>query len=374
MEEPSAGGLGAEPPSEERAATGPTLSAPGLWKERLDDPFNRFYRYPLARLLVKALVRTPITPNQVSFVQPFLAGLAGYFVTFPDRWHLVCGALVFESRSILDCVDGTLARARGRASAHGHAVDAVADWLSAALLYAGIFWHFRLYPPQPGAWSRYLSVGGVLFLALVQGALRSLAADHYKLKYSSIFEQGKDGTVEELCRKARTVGPASSIFARVDLLIARAEHLAFEHERSLPLHDASLMMGAPPPNPRAEGSTEPAPADRADRVAILRAREGAPMARLVGLLWSVSNGDAFLSLVTFSLLAGRLWEGQLFFALAGLPWIVVVVALNARFARASSRALTTSSSKSISVQAKSSTRSKPKGTSAKARSMAASYS
>jgi phosphatidylglycerophosphate synthase len=292
---------------------GSPASVPGRWKERLDDPFNRFYRYPVARLLVRVLVKTPVTPNQVSFVQPILAGAAGYLVTFPDRRHLVAGALLFELRSILDCADGTLARARQpiSTSTNGHAVDAVADWLATALLYAGIFWHFRLYPPPAGAWSHYLSVGGVLLLALAQGALRSFAADHYKLKYTSAFEQGRDGTVEELCRKVGALSPGSSVFARVDALIARAEHLAFEHER----YDATRT------------------APRGQQVARLRTREGTPLARLVAFVWSISNGDAFLSLVTFSLLAGYLWEGQLFFAVAGLPWILLVVALNSRFAR-----------------------------------------
>jgi phosphatidylglycerophosphate synthase len=287
---------------------------PTRWKERLDDPFNRFYRYPLARLLVRGLVNTPITANQISFVQPFLAGAAGYLLTFPDRRHLVLAALLFELRAILDCADGTLARARGQESSGGHAVDAVADWLSTALLYAGIFWHFRLYPPAAGAWSHYFSVGGILFLALAQGALRSFAADHYKLKYVSVFEQERDGTVEALCRKVRALGPESSIFARVDVLIARVEHLAFEHERFDP--------------ERAEA--------RGARVSQLRARAATPLARLVAFLWSISNGDTFLSLVTVSILAGRLWEGQLFFAFAGLPWIVLVVLLNARFTRWSS--------------------------------------
>src|ERR1700679_3316375 len=90
---------------------GAPLSATSRWKERLDDPFNRFYRYPLARLLVRGLVNTPVTPNQLSFVQPFLAGAAGYLLTFPDRRHLVLAAALFELRSILDCADGALARA-----------------------------------------------------------------------------------------------------------------------------------------------------------------------------------------------------------------------------------------------------------------------
>jgi phosphatidylglycerophosphate synthase len=287
-------------------------TAPGQWRERLDDPFNRFYRYPVARLLVRGLVGTRITPNQVSFVQPFLAGVAGVLVSFPDRLHLALGALLFELRAILDCTDGTLARARRETTPGGHAVDATADWLATAFLYAGIFWHFRRYPPPDGPWSRWLSVSGVLSLALMQGALRSFAADYYKLKYTSVFEEGRDGPVEDLCLKVRALGPRASIFARADVLIAQAEHLAFEHRRFDPARAAS----------RGEG------------VERLRRRAGTPMARLVALLWSVSNGDAFLSLVTLSLLAGRLWEGQIFLAFAGVPWIVLVTAINAWFVTA----------------------------------------
>jgi phosphatidylglycerophosphate synthase len=296
--------------------TEPEPSVAGRWKERLDDPLNRFYRYPLARLLVRVLVKTPVTPNQVTFVQPFLAAAAGYLITFPDHAHLVAGALLFELRAVLDCADGTLARAKQQTSAAGHAIDAVADWLATVLLYAGIFWHFHLHPPPAGAWSHYLPVGAVLFLAVTQGALRSVAADHYKVKYTSIFEHGRDGNVEALCRKVDALGPDASVFARVDVFIARAEHLAFERERF-----AGARAGAPPTQAEA-------------RLACIRARERSPLARLIAGLWSISNGDAFLSMVTLSLLANRLWEGQLFFALAGPPWILLVVALNAQFARA----------------------------------------
>src|SRR5262249_41931142 len=152
-----------------------------------------------------------------------------------------------------------------------------------ALFYAGIFWHFRLHPPPPGAWSRWISVGGVLLVALLQGGLRSFAADYYKLKYTSIFEQGRDETFESLRRKVRALGPGSSIFARADVLIGLAGHLVFEHRRFDPERE--------PPE-----------------VAPLIRRERSPLARVIAALWSVSNGDAFLSLVVLSMLAGRLWE------------------------------------------------------------------
>jgi phosphatidylglycerophosphate synthase len=282
------------------------------WKERLDDPLNRFYRYPVARLLVRALLRTPITPNQVTFVQPLLAGVAGYLITFDDRRHLVLAAVLFELRSVLDCADGTLARAKKMVGAAGHAIDGVADWLATALLYAGIFWHFRLHAPPAGAWSRWFSMEGVLLLALLQGGLRSFAADYYKVKYTSIFEEGRDETVASLRRRVCALGPGASIFARVDVLIGRAGHLVFEHRRFDPDRE--------PPE------IEP-----------LVRRERSRLGRLVAALWSVSNGDAFLSLVTASMLVGRLWEGQVFLATAGTAWIVAVIALNAVFTHGGSR-------------------------------------
>jgi phosphatidylglycerophosphate synthase len=282
------------------------------WKERLDDPLNRFYRYPLARLLVRFLLETPVSANAVSLVEPLLAAAAAFLITFPDRVHLTLGALLFELRSVLDCVDGTLARARGTAKPAGHAVDAIADWLGTAFLYAGIFWHLRLHPPPEGFWSHHLSVGSVLLLALAQGALRSFAADYYKRKYTAIFEEGRDGTVDDFITKARSLAPSSSLLAQADVWILRVQHLIFERERGGP------------------ELTRP----RTSYVEVVRARETSILARAVAHAWSVSNGDAFLSLVTLSILAGRLWEAQLFFAIAGLPWILAVLAMSARLDRA----------------------------------------
>jgi hypothetical protein len=91
--------------------------------------------------------------------------------------------------------------------------------------------------------------------------------------------------------------------------IGRAEHLVFARER----FDPSAPDGG--------------------RAASLRARERSRLARVVAALWSVSNGDAFLTIVVLSMLAGRLWEGQLFFATVGPVWIVAVIALNVWFSR-----------------------------------------
>ncbi len=290
-----------------------TLDAPtgaGRWKERLDDPLNRLYRYPLARLIVRRLVVTPVTPNEVSWIQPLFAAAAGVLVASDDQGRLLLGALLFEVRSVLDCVDGTLARATKHVTPGGHVIDGVADWLGTILLYTGIFFHFHLHPPPPGAWSRFLSVDAVLVLALAQGGVRSLAADHYKRKYVSVFERGRDEAIAAIGQRAAAAAGAPFL-ARADAILGRAEHLVFEHER----------FGAQ------------TAARAAERTRSLRAREGSPACRAIAVLWSVSNGDAFLSLVVLSIALGRMWEVQLFFATAGVAWIGLVILLNARFAR-----------------------------------------
>jgi hypothetical protein len=137
------------------------------WRNRLGDPFNQLYRSPLARLLVRGLVKTPVTPSQVTVVQPILAALAGYFVTFGDARHLVLAALLFEARAILGCVDVTLARAKGIVNADGAAERAGARGLSAAFLYVSIAWHFHLHAAPAFALGAYLPSGvvGMLWMA-----------------------------------------------------------------------------------------------------------------------------------------------------------------------------------------------------------------
>ncbi|WP_437904513.1 CDP-alcohol phosphatidyltransferase family protein [Sorangium sp. So ce327] len=290
---------------------------PGGWKMRMEDPLNRYYRYPIARWIVRALMRTPVTPNQVTLVQPLFAALAGYLVTFDDPRHLIAGALVFELRSILDCVDGALARAKRMVSPAGHAIDGLADWLGVVFLYAGIFWHVHLHPPPEGPWSATVSTNALLLIALLQGALRSFSADYFKLKYCSIFETGTDETADVLRRKIQALGPSSSFFAHFDVFIGRMGHLAFEHEWFDPR--------------RSRSSTS------ADQVKQLIREEASPLTRLIGALWAISNGDAFLSMVVLTLLLNQLWLGQVFFATGGVVWIVAVIGLNGWFLRGASR-------------------------------------
>lgn len=285
------------------------ICGPEGWKRRLEDPFNTYYRYPVALAMTRVLVHTRVTPNQVSLVQPVLAAVAGYLVTLDDwRYHLGA-ATVFELRSILDCVDGSLARAKKMSSPNGHAIDAMADWLSVVLLYAGIA-HYLYFHPAPG-YSAALTLG-VVALALLQGALRSFASDYFKTKYIGIFERREDSAVALLQKKVLGLTSEASLFARIDVFIMRMGHLAFELERFDVERSKPLSPGA---------------------IDSMVSDGSSSRTRAIGFLWSISSGDAFLSFVIVSLVLGKLWTTQLFFATVGCLWIAAVVLLNFVYVR-----------------------------------------
>jgi hypothetical protein len=288
--------------------------AHGGWERRLEDPLSRFYREPLAQLVSGRLLRTRATPDQLMVVGPLFAGLAGYLVSFGGPLHLAAAALAFEVRSIAGRASVALARARG---VEGSPMRPAAQWLGAALLYVGIFCHFHLSPPPAGPWSAYVSTNGVLLLAVLQAAIRAFAAGYYTVKYCSIFERGRDETVEALRRKAQSLGPSSTVVDHVEVLVGRVQHRVFERERFDP--DRSP------------------PSAGADRVKQLIREEGSPLTRVIAGLWAVSNGEAFLSIVVMTLLLDELWLGQVLFATVGMVWIVGVVLLNVWFLREATR-------------------------------------
>lgn len=98
--------------------------------------FTQHLARPPAAVLVWLLARTPVTPNQVTFLATVVAAAAGaILVAWPGWVGLVVAAAVFELSFVLDCVDGMLARLRKIASPLGHLLDFLMDELKAMLIY-----------------------------------------------------------------------------------------------------------------------------------------------------------------------------------------------------------------------------------------------
>jgi phosphatidylglycerophosphate synthase len=99
--------------------------------------FNRFFNRPLAGLLVRALYKTRVTPNQVTVTAFGLAMGGAYFLHLGRAWSFALGGALAQLSSIIDCADGMLARARGQSSEYGAALDLLLDRVDEFFLLAG---------------------------------------------------------------------------------------------------------------------------------------------------------------------------------------------------------------------------------------------
>ena len=106
-------------------------------KKRDINRFTEWIARPPAAVLVYFFAKTPITPNQVTFLSALVAAGAGaIFALLPGSYvWLAVAALVFELSFVLDCADGQLARVRKTASPLGHLLDFLMDELKAMLIF-----------------------------------------------------------------------------------------------------------------------------------------------------------------------------------------------------------------------------------------------
>ena len=99
---------------------------------------SRHLNRRLSRPLAWGLARTPATPNQVS-VASFLIALAslGLFVGDESLW----AGVVAQASSVVDGVDGDLARLKGMATRFGGFFDAILDRYSDLAILGGLtYW------------------------------------------------------------------------------------------------------------------------------------------------------------------------------------------------------------------------------------------
>ena len=98
---------------------------------------NRYLNRPLASLIVRAVFRTRVTPNQLTFAA-FFIGLGGAFAFSRGTPALFAvGAVLTQLSSVVDCADGMLARARNRMSEYGAYLDLILDRVNEFFLIAG---------------------------------------------------------------------------------------------------------------------------------------------------------------------------------------------------------------------------------------------
>jgi CDP-diacylglycerol--glycerol-3-phosphate 3-phosphatidyltransferase len=95
----------------------------------------------LATRSITGLTRTGVTPNALTTAGVVLCALASVLVYFEYRNEILffwAGAFVFVVGSILDILDGALARAGGKSTPFGAFVDSTTDRISEAFMLGAI--------------------------------------------------------------------------------------------------------------------------------------------------------------------------------------------------------------------------------------------
>ncbi len=120
------------------------MSLPGS----LDGPVSRYLNRRASVPIARALSGTLVTPNQVSVAALIIA--AGAAALLMAGAHIEAAVLI-QASSIVDGVDGDLARAKKMASTFGGVFDAVLDRYADAAIAAGMAVYAYQHEPLPGA-------------------------------------------------------------------------------------------------------------------------------------------------------------------------------------------------------------------------------
>lgn len=86
------------------------------------------------------MARTPVTPNQLTYLMTVAGVAAGLVLALPGLWAAVGAALLIQVYLLLDCSDGELARWQGKTSLTGVYLDRVGAYFAEAALLAGLGW------------------------------------------------------------------------------------------------------------------------------------------------------------------------------------------------------------------------------------------
>ncbi len=111
--------------------------AAAMFVKRTDGPISRYINRRISTRITSLIIRysIPLTPNQVSVLSLVIALAGAYFIAQNPIW---LGGILVQVSSIIDGVDGELARARRMASPRGGFLDAMLDRYADTAIIIGL--------------------------------------------------------------------------------------------------------------------------------------------------------------------------------------------------------------------------------------------
>ena len=126
---------------------------------------NRKMSEPMAKLLAK----TKVTPNQMTWAAFGIALLS--FISFVLGYNIIAGLLV-QLSSIVDGIDGSLARLKGMTSEFGGFLDSVLDRYADILIVLGLTLWSLSHETYPGIWLvGLLAITGIICVSYTRARI-----------------------------------------------------------------------------------------------------------------------------------------------------------------------------------------------------------
>jgi len=113
----------------------------GSLRKKTDGFLAYWFDRRISTAISRHLVRTRITPNQISIVTFLLTLVSAMLIATPDRITSGAGALLFWITTILDGCDGEIARLKYLETKQGARLDLLCDNIGLVALFLGIIVH-----------------------------------------------------------------------------------------------------------------------------------------------------------------------------------------------------------------------------------------
>lgn len=149
-----------------------------------DGIVSRYLNRPLSRPAARGLARTAVTPNAVTGFTLLLAVATGAMLG--AGWN-IAGGILIQVVSVVDGVDGELARLRGLATRFGEVFDAVSDRYADACMLGGMTVYAARFESHP-----HPAAIGMLAL----GA--ALIVSYSRARIEADLERARPGTLGNL--------------------------------------------------------------------------------------------------------------------------------------------------------------------------------
>ncbi len=191
----------------------------GSLRKKTDGYFAYWFDRRISTQISLQLVRTGVTPNQISIFTLFLVLASAVAIATPNPLISGSGAILFLISTILDGCDGEVARLKYLESALGARLDLVCDNIGLVALFIGII--VNVYSHVPGTELLYAGA------AIIGGMLTAMIAEYLLITGPRIRHGQGPSTAEESNRHELYERLASRDFAYLLPILAFTQTLSW---------------------------------------------------------------------------------------------------------------------------------------------------